>query len=292
MPDDANIGGGVTPDTEKNIITIPKNYNYIGIFLTFACQLKCHYCINHEKGAKPTYAIMTGAEWIAALNKIKTQLDLPITLQGGEPTMHPDFYEIVNGIKPEINIDLLTNAQFDMNEFTRRVPPSRIMRNAKYASIRVSYHPRTMSIEDTVDRVCRLRDDGYSVGVWIVDYPKDPLIHYYWGRFVREGVDVRLKQYLDGDKNGTYKYMDMQGHKDVLCRPSELLVAPNGDIFRCHGDLYNNRKPYANIRDKNIKLIDDFVPCEKVQCNSCDIKVKFDRHQVTGHCAVEIKEYE
>lgn len=202
--------------------------------------------------------------------------------------MHPEFYKIVNGIKPEINIDLLTNAQFNINEFTQRVKPERIMRDAKYASIRVSYHPRTMVLADTIDRVCRLRDDGYSVGVWIVDYPKDPLIHYYWSAFLREGIDVRLKQYLDGDKNGTYKYKDMQGKKNVLCKPSEFLVAPDGSIFRCHGDLYNNRNPVGNIMDTNIKLSEEFIPCKKVACNSCDIKVKFDRFQNTGHCAVEI----
>lgn len=232
---------------------------------------------------------MTGASWVASLNRIKTRDDLPITLQGGEPTLHKDFYQIVNGIKTETNIDLLTNAQFDIFNFIKHVDPERLKRNAKYASIRVSYHPRTMVLEETIDRVKALMEAGFSVGVWIVDYPKDPLIKYYWSAFMREGIDVRLKQYLDGGEHGTYKYKDMQGRKNVLCRPSELLVAPNGDVHRCHGDLYNNRKPYGNIRDGELKLVEDFIPCKKVACNSCDIKIKTNRFQEMGHCAVEIK---
>ncbi len=46
-----------------------------------------------------------------------------------------------------------------------------------------------------------------------------------------------------------------------------------------------------NILDKNVKLPDKFMPCDKMGlCNPCDIKNKFDRFQETGHCSVTIKE--
>lgn len=274
-----------------NDIVIPESYNYIGAFLTFACQLKCPYCINHEKGNKPKDAhAMTGAEWVEALNRIQTRPDLPITLQGGEPTLHKDFLYICKGVRKDLNIDLLTNCQFDVEEFVQHLPPSRFKRDAPYASIRVSYHPPTMELEDTIMRVQRLQEKGYSVGVWIVDYPKDKLIKYYQRCFALAGIDCRLKEYLDGKSFGTYKYMEMQGKKNVICRPSELLISPSGDIHRCHGDLYGNRKAQGNIKDDRICLADEFIPCAKVACNSCDIKIKTNRFQIGGHCAVEIKE--
>jgi hypothetical protein len=223
------------------------------------------------------------------LNRIITRPDLPLTLCGGEPTLHPQFYEIIHGIRPDINIDLLTNCQFNVHQFMERIPPSRLKREAKYASIRISYHPKTMELDDTIKRVIALQNNGYSVGVWIVDYPKDPLIKYYVRTFQKAGIDCRLKEYLDGGDYGTYKYRDRQGNKNVLCKPSEMLVAPNGDIHRCHGDLYSNRKPYGNILNTDIKLIEDFIPCKKVACSSCDHKIKFSRFQEYGHCAVEIK---
>jgi hypothetical protein len=225
-----------------------------------------------------------------ALNRIITRPDLPLTLQGGEPTLHPQFYEIIHGIKPDINIDLLTNCQFNVRQFMERIPPSRLKRDAKYASIRVSYHPKTMELADTIERVSTLKNNGYSVGVWIVDYPKDPLIKYYVRAFQKAGIDCRLKEYLDGKDYGTYKYRELQGRRDMACLPSEFLIAPNGDIHRCHGDLYGNRKSYGNILDNVVTPITQFTPCKKVACNSCDVKVKYDRFQVMGHCAVEIKE--
>ena len=270
-------------------IVIPQSYNYCGVFLTFACQLKCHYCINHEKGKQPKYSTLTGATWVEALNRIHTRPDLPITLQGGEPTFHPDFFYIVNHVRKDINIDLLTNCQFDIDEFCASLPQSRLRRDAPYASIRVSFHPSTMNLPDTLKRVRTLQDRGYSVGVWIVDYPKDNAIRLYQQYFINAGIDCRLKEYLDGGKHGTYKYMDLQGKENVLCKPSELLIAPNGDIHRCHGDLYSNRGAVGNVTDSNVTLATDFLPCKRVNCNSCDIKVKFDRFQQPGHCAVTIK---
>jgi hypothetical protein len=162
-------------------------------------------------------------------------------------------------------------------------------RKAPYASIRVSFHPATMSLTDTINRVRVLKNKGYSVGVWIVDHPDDALVPFYQKSFITAGIDCRLKEYLDGKNHGTYKYMELQGKQDVLCRPSELLIAPDGSMFRCHGDLYGNRSPYAHVLDAKVELYDTYRPCVVVACNSCDIKVKTDRFQVDGHCAVEIK---
>jgi len=268
---------------------IPDSYNYIGAFLTFACQLKCYYCINHEKGFSPKYKIVPGKDWIRFFNSIETREDLPITLQGGEPTLHPDFYEIVNGIDKHINIDMLTNCQFNINKFCHNVKPERMKRNAPYASIRVSYHPPTMDLDDTVFRVKKLLKRGYSVGVWIVENPFDPYIRAYQKVFLNNGIDCRLKEYLDGKKYGTYKYLEMQGKRHVMCKPSEILISPSGDLHRCHGDLYGNRCGYGSIFSDIEKLPDNFLECSKALCSSCDIKIKTNRFQQGGHCAVEIK---
>ncbi len=273
----------------KSEIVIPQTYNYIGVFLTFACQLRCKYCINNEFHSRPSYSILNQEQLVEGLNRVRTRADLPITLQGGEPTLHPQFYGIVNGIRNDTPLDLLTNCQFNVNEFCDRISPERFKRDAPYASIRVSYHPQTMELHDTVQRVVKLKEKGYSVGVWIVDYPGDRLIPYYQKCFVMNGIDCRLKEYLDGREHGTYKYLDIQGRKNVLCKPSELLIAPDGSIHRCHGDLYGNKKSLGNILDTDVKCVEDFIPCKKVACSACDHKIKYDRFQKEGHCAVEIK---
>lgn len=276
-------------------IKIPDSYNYIGCFLTFACNLKCSYCINRFKQANPKYKQLSGDEWIRGLNNIVTREDLPITLGGGEPTLHPDFYKIVNGVRG--NIDLLTNAQFDIDTFTKNIDRDRLKRDAKYASIRISYHLETMWLTNTINKVRKLQDKGYSVGVWIVNHPKDyNMLKICKSEFDKVGIDCRMKEFLGvykGKLYGSYKYPSaMDGvSKRCMCKPSEMLIAPNGDIHRCHYELYNNCRGYAHILDNGVKLIDTHMECNTYgKCNPCDIKSKFDRFQVSGHCSVSIKD--
>lgn len=280
-----------------NKIVVPDRYNYIGVFLTFGCDLHCSYCINRDKGARPRYKSLTAEQWIQGLNRIVTRDDLPITLQGGEPTVHNGFYDVVDKIDNKINIDILTNAQFDFDTFTHRVVADRLKRISKYASIRVSWHPEQMSLDDTMLRVLALQALGYSVGVWIVDHPA---YSYYTkhgaDKMQKAGIDVRIKEFLGmyNDKMyGTYKYPGaVDGtRRKCMCRPSEMLIAPDGGIHRCHSDLYNNREAYANILDDNVELLDIYKYCSNYGlCNGCDIKLKTNRYQEYGHCSVDISE--
>ena len=131
-------------------IVIPENYNYIAVFLTFACNLKCSYCINYFEKGSFSNTHLSGKQWVKALNRITSRDDLPITIQGGEPTLHKDFIYMVNHIREDLNIDLLTNLQFDVDSFIEQVNPDRLKRNAPYASIRVSYHPAQMNLSELI----------------------------------------------------------------------------------------------------------------------------------------------
>lgn len=277
-------------------IHVPETYNYIGVFLTFACNLRCSYCLNKFREVNPVYKNMEGKDWVKGLNRIVTRPDLPISLQGGEPTVHPDFYEIVNGVDRAINLDLLTNLQFDFNKFISRVDKDRFKRDAKYASIRVSYHIETMALLVTLDKVRALQDKGYSVGVWCVQYPgEETNIKHAQEKSNEYGIDFRVKEYLgfyNGTMCGTYKYpLAVDGvRKKCECKPSELLLAPNGGIYRCHYDLYSGKNPYANLLDETVVPLVDFKECDNMGlCNPCDIKTKFNRFQENGWCSVEIK---
>ena len=128
-----------------NPVTMGNRYNYVAYFLTLACNLKCPWCINlHEDGSRSEQARrvkMTPDEWVEAANRLVLRDDLPLTLQGGEPTLHKGFYTIVNNVKKEIKMDLLTNMMFDVDRFIQEVPVWRFTRQAPYAPIRVSFHP-------------------------------------------------------------------------------------------------------------------------------------------------------
>lgn len=278
-------------------LKIPERWNYVAAFLTFACNLDCSYCINRFNGAIAGTKSMDAADWIRGLNRLKLRPDLPVTLQGGEPSLHPGFIEIINGLREDIAIDVLTNLEFDVKDFMRKVPPGRLRRQAPYASIRVSYHPEVMKLDPLRARVLDLLGRGYSVGVWGVMHPR------YAAEIERarevcrkDGIDFRIKEFLgelDGILHGTYKYPEaVSGRRGppVECRTSELIIGPSGSIYRCHSDLYAGRKPVGHLADPDLVIEDVFRPCSYFGlCNPCDIKVKTDRFQVFGHTSVEVR---
>lgn len=279
-------------------IVIPKSYNYTGIFLTFACNYHCSYCINRFEENLVRRKTISGEDWVKGLNRIVSPPDLPVTLQGGEPSCHPDFIHIVSHLKPELSIDILTNIAFDVEEFMRKVPPGRVKRKAPYASIRVSYHPEVMDLEETIEKVSRMLEKGYSIGIWGVLHPKQKdLITKAQERCRKLGIDFRTKEFLgkyEGDLHGEYKYEGASSkkfRKRVECKTTEILVDSEGKIYRCHYDIYKGINPIGNLLDPDFQIEDKFRECENFgHCNPCDVKIKTNRFQIFGHTSVEIRE--
>lgn len=282
---------------QQRPVAVPERYNYVGVFLTLACNLRCSYCINRIGELHRSERLLSGEEWLLALNRLQNRPDLPITLQGGEPTLHPDFYQIVNGLRPDLPIDLLTNLQFEVDEFMARIAPDRLRRQAPYASIRVSYHPESMALEPLMVKVLKLLAGGYSIGIWGVDHPARHLEMVRAGEECRKaGIDFRLKEFLGSHQDrwyGTYKYPDSfrRGRpRQVECRTSELLVGPDGRVYRCHSDLYAGRPGVGSFLDTEFRIEDRFRACGSYgECNPCDVKLKTNRFQKFGHTSVEIE---
>lgn len=278
-------------------IIIPANYNYIAVFLTLACNLSCSYCINRFDAFRHRPGELSGDDWVRGLNRIVSRADLPITLGGGEPSLHRDFTRIINGIVPALNLDLLTNLEFDIERFMAEVPPQRIRRTAPYASIRVSYHPQVMALEPLAARVLRLQEAGYSIGIWGVLHPAQEADvlrarDYCTGL----GIDFRTKEFLGvhaGRFYGTVLYpgaCDRAATRAVECRTTELIIGPTGEVYRCHADLYEGRPPVGSILDPAFAVDDRFRPCDHFgHCNPCDVKVKTNRFQQFGHTSVTVR---
>ncbi len=280
----------------KSLI-VPESYNYIGVFLTFACNLKCSYCINNFEQNTIKRKNVSGKDWVKGLNRIVSRKDLPMTLQGGEPSLHPGFIYIINNLNPKLNIDILTNLQFDVDKFIREVDPDRIKRKAPYASMRVSFHPENMNLDGIIEKVLKMIKANFSIGIWAVMHPDyEKTIHDAQSKCKKLGIDFRTKEFL-GECNGTlygaYKYegaCDKKFKKKVKCKTTELLIDSEGSIFRCHFDLYAGENPIGHILDPHFQIEDIFRDCVNFgHCNPCDMKVKTNRFQEYGHTSCEIE---
>ena len=281
-----------------------EDHNYVAFFLTLACNLKCPYCINlHQlnyRHGQLRIKNLTVDEWIEAANRLVLRDDLPLTLQGGEPTLYKGFYRFVNEVSERIKMDLLTNMKFDVKEFIKSVPVWRFTREAPYAPIRVSYHPGQNDIQELIDKTLTMQEAGFRVGIYGINHPDDELRAHILStqeQCINLGIDFRIKEFLgyhNGRLYGTYKYDDCinSGHyKRCECRTTEIIVGPQGFVYRCHSDLYNGRAPIAHISDPNfgVYTLNNFRHCEYYgNCNPCDVKVKTNRFQIFGHTSVEI----
>lgn len=278
-------------------IIIPASHNYVAAFLTLGCNLTCSYCINHFGLPASVKKHISGEEWVKGLNRIVPRKDLPLTLQGGEPSIHKDFIYILNNIKPELKIDILTNLQFDVEEFIAKVDPSRIKRDAPYASIRVSYHPEVMELNPLIEKVQRMLEANFSIGIWSVLHPtQEDVVREAQAICTEKGIDFRFKEFLgeyEGKLYGSFRYegaCDKTFKKHVLCKTTELIMGPDASVYRCHSDLYEGRAPVGNILDPAFQIEEIYRPCDDYgHCNPCDIKVKTNRLQEYGHTSVEIE---
>ncbi len=275
--------------------------NYIAAFLTMACPYHCSYCINEFESSRPGFKHLDAIDWIRGLSRFANlQRDegvVPVTFQGGEPSVHPDFYDIINGLPERIRIDILTNLSFDVEEMIARVDPARLRRKSPYASIRVSYHPDQVKLEELLEKTCKMQEAGFSIGIWGVLHPEQQeIILNAREKAGTLGIDFRTKEFLgfyNGKLFGHYKYPQGCSQKicqDVLCRTTELIIGPDGNVFRCHHDIYENVNSIGHILEPEFRMDRDFRPCDCFgHCNPCDLKIKTNRLQQFGYTAVDIR---
>lgn len=244
---------------------------------------------------------MSGKDWIKALNRIESRPELPVTFGGGEPFLHQDFIYIINNLRPDLNIDILTNLYYEkaLEAFLKEVSPKKLKRDSPYAPIRVSYHPEQMDPAKLIENTKKFKKAGFDLCVYTVQHPapgQQEARTQMQFRCLDAGIEFRIKDFLGkyrGELYGDYsKYPDSihkKNTKTCSCRTSELLISTNLDVYRCHRDLYLRENPIGTLLSE-FQIQDIFRTCNKYgNCNPCDVKVKTDYKQQLGHTSVEIK---
>jgi len=263
--------------------------NYIGAFLTFDCNLNCSYCINDPqqrgdrntifmtKWKEPHRVELTPDEWVRVINRLPAREDLPITFQGGEPTM----YWKGEGLglilsQTENYADLLTNFALPPALFSNRLrgQQRKLQRAAPYPPMRVSFHIKEMNkvwgdgFGELVERCMGLREHGFTVdpdpavsnvGIYVVDHPEN-VVTAEMEQYCKDKLPFFMKDFLgvhDGELHGQYGYpystdLVSRGiHPETLnceCRTTELLIDPLGFVWGCHFYLYHAWETKAPAR--------------------------------------------
>lgn len=248
---------------------LPSMFNYIGILITLRCNFKCSYCLNWRMNKEERDVDY----WLKAIDRIET--DLPITLSGGEPSIHKAFFPLLMNLDKKF--DLLTNLSFDIDKFIENVSVDRFQNEKGYAPIRVSFHPGFSEKINVIERVRKMIDAGFRVGVYVVETEDNkPVVE---GLRKIEWLDLQVKPYVDHE-------VKIKEKETGKCAISELIVGPDGNVYKCHRDLYKGEEPIGELL--TIPNIDyEYRECNNVnECHPCDTKVKRNRFGKYGYTSV------
>ena len=166
---------------------LPSIYNYIGILLTLRCNFKCSYCLNWRLNKEERDVDY----WLKAIDRIDTEL--PITLSGGEPSIHKAFFPLLMNLNKKF--DVLTNLSFDIDYFIENVSVYSFENDKGYAPIRVSFHPGFSEKINVIERVRKLMDAGYRVGLYVVETKENKDVIEDLRKI--DWIDLQVKPYLE-----------------------------------------------------------------------------------------------
>ena len=287
-----------------NRILVPQDYDYVGIYLTDKCFLKCAYCMTSHHGAeflnKHCAVHFYAAEWICGLNRFILPKDVPISLQGGEPFLYRGIWEILENVTHKVDIMTALPPGLTREHFLKLKTLDWNRRPAPYPTIRVSYHKGQNDFKELVDRIASL-NDILSIGLYYLTHPSisDEEIAAMKLYAKEKGVELRAKDFLGLYQGKMYGELKYPGSVDgqckgstVYCRNTVVPVASDGRIYRCHSDLYFNReeRSLGNILDDRFEFPQEHRACSFFGlCSECDVKIKTNHLQEYGYTSVDIR---
>lgn len=276
-----------------------------GVFLNLDCNLNCHYCIQRiSLPQKPLahYQTCTGKAWVEALNAISNRTQKrflrparikKLSILGGEPTIYPDFFYVINNLDKNWKITVTSN--FDSPFFEQDV--FKQIKNKARLRFNGSLHFIHTPIEKFIDNVQKLKKAKIFVHtLFLIVHPGylDQVLAYKM-RLQEIHPRVKLQRFLGSYQGNLYPqnheigeeqrdgisnydlYQEGFGQKkasSIFCHSDKVLIAPNGDIYNCHYKLYTgHRDKLGNLFEEevNLHIPREYFLCEDFGfCNPCD----------------------
>ena len=175
------------------------------IYLTLRCNLLCPYCSNGS-------GVVVGEEldakaWLKVIANLPTQ---GVCFTGGEPTLHPGFYEIARGCDKHVTVYTNLETALDLQRLPERL------------YIRASCHSQTADeAREWVERAQALYRAKARMCITVV-YPPAPVL-------------AVLRQHLIAVDLPQTKPTPIA--PPVRCTVERILIGPDGKRYHCVGKL-------------------------------------------------------
>jgi len=260
------------------------NFSWI---INYSCNYRCPYCVFEPcreyvlKKEKYFSKEQILSAWAHIRDKYGEAI---IDISGGEPTIYPDFLNIVKELSTLHRISLNTNLSIAADYIINNLDSSRV-------SLSVSFQPFFEKITDMASKLNLLKTMHWNIQVACVAWP--PLINnlenYY--AFLRSfnfkaipfrGVyDGKIYpfDYTPEEKDIIDKYIARrEGVKfstepakvnGRICRAGQIFanIMPNGEVLRCGS---GQELIYKNFFDGNFAFLDRPASCKAEYCDCLD----------------------
>lgn len=247
--------------------------------LTRSCNYNCSWCNQRYDLTKPMHdmndssrhivnnVLRSGQEWIDGLNANPYKCDYDkLIFSGGEPSLHPDFFDILTKVKGYKSIIIVTNLSFDVNKLI-----SVCGETNSNIIVQPSFHFEFASFESFIEKIQALDRNhllSHFIPVSIVDLPDRKEPKDFKQKFNKKGYHASIYKF-EGYYKGKFISYDVKGFgslgdcRSVYCNSSINLACPNGEMVFCPTDSYfNGNRRYGNICDKIYEKIESRRICD------------------------------
>lgn len=256
----------------------PKIYRIMDVSLTRSCNYDCSYCNQrqeletqmHDMSESERKVVAnrqrSGEEWVRGLNEFPFKDDYGrLIFTGGEPSLHPGFFDVVAGVRGFRAKYVITNLSFD---------PARLVKACADSGSKVivqpSFHFERADFDEFVAKLRVLDRHGllsHFIPVSIVDLPGRDEPRELRQRFRDAGFHASLYEF-EGYYRGSFDYAVKEGfggtgvNRAVVCRSSLTCIRPNGDVVYCQTDTYKpDCRTLGNICDRDYRDIPRELAC-------------------------------
>ena len=278
--------------TDKNEI-IP----FINFILTEKCNYSCDYCMQEGMVSKRKKSLDINAsdklvdEFKELIQKLTGKWQ--IRLIGGEPMLHPRFYEIAEFITDYgHSVVITTNFSLPINNYKKLVDITKDKLMSFCASLHLS---QVKSIDNFIDKAvefnnCKnkntnfivlsvLTEDNFNILKNLKTNFDNHNISFSFQRLRAQGKTVQypyeIEEYLNLNPNHSAKKIERLKGKNIfgtICNAGykSFNIQANGVVNRCYtqqGFLQH----LGNIEQNNLKLLDKPLPCLAKECNCCNV---------------------
>ena len=254
--------------------------------ITQNCNYRCPYCSQSKKFHKGIFEQASFETINSVLNfidKNSNKFNFEITVSGGEPLVHPEFFNFLMELKKRnAAVSIVSNFSFEIEKYIK----IKDILGENFKELLVSLHlSQVKSLDEFLKKAeifnsykggtnflaaSVLTDENVSELKKVASFLKEKNIKFELqhlrikNKFV-EYSDI-AKEFISNfpiskikEKSGTYS-------KICLAGVNFMIIYQNGECYRCYSSRFNKVHSLGNIKSKNFKLYSKPLPCLNKNC--------------------------